>query len=80
MAQILAQVAGSVAHPYKQVRDQLGVVVCEVLQALYHPTRYSPLEYPAEVESFVDNLVAQLGACLGNDTVGHATVGSPCSW
>jgi len=72
---MLAQVAGSVAHPYKQVRDQLGVVLCEVLQALYHPTRYAPLEYPAEVESFVDNLVAQLGACLGTGTVGCATRG-----
>ena len=61
--QLLDQAFAAIAHPYKQVRDQLGVVLYEAMQALFHPTHFAPLEFPPRAEEVVDHLRTMLGAC-----------------
>ena len=65
---MLAQADTALSHPYKQVRDQVGVALYLVMLALQHPTRHLPLDYPVAFEAFVDNLLAKLGTELGAST------------
>lgn len=52
------------AHPYKQMRDEIGLMIDEILLTTWHPQLHGDSQNPTQVTAFMDSLVTKLGPCI----------------